>query len=48
VEPGDLVLADGSGVVFLPKEKAAEIVAEARRLADRELAMSKDLDPAFR
>lgn len=39
VRPGDLVLADGSGVVFVPAARAEEVVAEAERLAARERAM---------
>ena len=44
VSPGDLVLADGSGVVFVPAGRAEEIVAKARSLAAREAAMARDLD----
>jgi len=39
VHPQDLVLADGSGVVFLPAGRAAEIVEAAERLAARQDAM---------
>jgi len=39
VYPRDLVLADGSGVVFLPAGQAAEIIAAAERLAARQEAM---------
>jgi len=39
VTPGDLVLADGSGVVFLPADRAAEIIETAERLAARQDAM---------
>jgi 4-hydroxy-4-methyl-2-oxoglutarate aldolase len=40
VSPGDLVIADGSGVVFLPAGKAAEIIAAAEDIAAREAAMT--------
>ena len=39
VKPGDYALADGSGTVFLPAEKAAEIIATAETLAAREADM---------
>lgn len=39
VRPGDLVIADGSGVVFLQHERAEAIVAAAERLAAKEAAM---------
>jgi 4-hydroxy-4-methyl-2-oxoglutarate aldolase len=40
VDPGDLVIADGSGVVFLPASRADEIIAAAERIAAREAAMA--------
>jgi 4-hydroxy-4-methyl-2-oxoglutarate aldolase len=40
VRPGDLVLADGSGVVFLPAEHADGIVHAAEEVAAREKALS--------
>ncbi len=40
VEPGDLVIADGSGVVFLPAQHAERIVRAAEELAAREQALS--------
>lgn len=39
VDPGDLVIADGSGVVFISKDRAEEVIATAERLARREAAM---------
>jgi 4-hydroxy-4-methyl-2-oxoglutarate aldolase len=39
VRPGDLVIADGSGVVFIPEERAEEVIAAAERLAARQAAM---------
>lgn len=43
VRPGDLVLADGSGIVILPAEHAEEIVQLAESLAARESAMAADV-----
>jgi len=40
VHPGDLVIADGSGVVFLPAEHAEAIVSGAEQVAAREQALS--------
>lgn len=40
VAPGDLVLADRSGVVFLPARRAREIAVTAAGLAAREAQMS--------
>ena len=39
VRPGDLVIADGSGAVFIPQERASDVIAVAERLAAREAAM---------
>ena len=40
VEPGDLVIADGSGVVFVPAARALEVIEAAERLADRQARMA--------
>jgi 4-hydroxy-4-methyl-2-oxoglutarate aldolase len=40
VHPGDLVIADGSGVVFLPAEHADRIISAAEEVAAREQALS--------
>jgi len=40
VNPGDLVVADGSGVVFLPATRAAEIIAAAEQIVAKEAAMA--------
>lgn len=40
VRPGDLVVADGSGVVFVQRERGGEVVELAERLARREAAMA--------
>jgi 4-hydroxy-4-methyl-2-oxoglutarate aldolase len=41
VAPGDLVLADSSGVLFLPADKAQEVIAVAEEIAAREQAMAQ-------
>lgn len=43
VSTGDFVIADGSGVVVLPHDRAAEIVATAEGLKDREDALAAQL-----
>lgn len=40
VHPGDLVIADGSGVVFVPRAKEQEVIAQAEALAEREAKMA--------
>jgi regulator of RNase E activity RraA len=40
VNPGDLVLADGSGVVFVDQKRAEDIVAKAEEIAAKEAAMA--------
>lgn len=40
VRPGDLVIADGSGVVFLPRQDAARVIHAAEEVTAREDAMS--------
>ena len=41
VEPGDLVIADSSGVVFIPKDREEEVVAKAEEIAAKEVAMAE-------
>jgi regulator of RNase E activity RraA len=41
VHPGDLVIADGSGVVFIPRAREEEVIAQAEALARREAAMAE-------
>ncbi len=43
VHPGDLVIADGSGVAFVPAARAEAVIEAAERIAAREAAMAKDL-----
>jgi regulator of RNase E activity RraA len=44
VRPGDWVIADGSGVVFLTQEHAEAVVAQAEQLMAREAALVKDIE----
>jgi regulator of RNase E activity RraA len=41
VHPGDLVVADGSGVIIVAQESAEEVIAAGEEIAAREAAMSK-------
>ena len=41
VSPGDLALADGSGVCFLPAARAEEIIKTAEDIAAREAKMKE-------
>ena len=43
IEPGDLVLADGTGLVALPRRKAAEIIERAEAMADDDASAIEDL-----
>jgi 4-hydroxy-4-methyl-2-oxoglutarate aldolase len=40
VHPGDIVMADGSGVVFIPQVKERDVIKEAEALARREAQMA--------
>jgi 4-hydroxy-4-methyl-2-oxoglutarate aldolase len=40
VHPGDIVMADGSGVVFIPQAKERDVIKEAEALARREAQMA--------
>ena len=44
VRPGDWVIADGSGVVFLTQENADAVVTQAEQLMAREAALVKDIE----
>jgi regulator of RNase E activity RraA len=44
VRPGDLVLADGSGVVFVAADKAETIIAAAEEIYAREQLMAAAID----
>jgi 4-hydroxy-4-methyl-2-oxoglutarate aldolase len=41
VSPGDFVIADGSGVVFVASARAGEVLAAAEEIAAREAEMTK-------
>lgn len=41
VMPGDLVLADRNGVVFVPADRAADVITLAERIVARETAMAE-------
>lgn len=43
VHPGDIVIADGSGVVIIPQARAAEVIATASELADQEAKMAAEI-----
>lgn len=40
VDPGDFVVADRNGVVFVPADRVDEVVALAERITEREAAMA--------
>lgn len=44
VAPGDLVLADASGVVFVPLARAEEAIATAETIAAKERLMAAEVD----
>jgi regulator of RNase E activity RraA len=44
VRPGDWVIADGSGVVFLGQENVEAILGQAEQLAAREATLLKDIE----
>jgi 4-hydroxy-4-methyl-2-oxoglutarate aldolase len=43
VHPGDFVIADGSGVVFIPRGKEVEVIREAEAVAQREARMAEGI-----
>lgn len=43
VNPGDIVIGDADGVVVVPREKAAEVIARASQAQRREEAYKKEL-----
>ncbi len=45
--PGDLVLADGSGIIIIPKEKEAEAVAAAEAIYAKEQEMAAGIRQGY-
>jgi 4-hydroxy-4-methyl-2-oxoglutarate aldolase len=43
VHPGDFVIADGSGVVIVPQEKAQDVITEAAAIAGQEARMAAEI-----
>lgn len=43
VHPGDLTIADGSGVVFVPREKEREVIQEAETIFQQEARMAQGI-----
>lgn len=43
VHPGDLLIADGSGIVFIPRAKEEEVVKEAELVAATEARMAEGI-----
>ena len=48
VAEGDLVIADDSGVVFVPADRAEEVLAAAEAIVEREAAISADIRAGIR
>ena len=44
VHPGDWVIADGSGVVFVSQQHIADVLTQAEQLVAREAALLKDIE----
>ncbi len=44
VAPGDLVLADSAGVVFVPREHAAAVLNEARRIEEKDVKAERAIN----
>ena len=47
VRPGDLVIADGSGVVIIPKEKEQQVVEAAEAIFQKEAEMAAGIRKGF-
>jgi len=41
VRPGDLVIADGNGIAFIPRSRAEEVIAAAERIVRKETLMAE-------
>jgi regulator of RNase E activity RraA len=48
VSGGDLVIADDSGVVFVPADRAEEVLAAGEAVVEREAAISADIRAGVR
>jgi len=44
VKPGDIILGDDTGVVVIPREKAAEALAVAKQIAEKEELIIKGME----
>jgi 4-hydroxy-4-methyl-2-oxoglutarate aldolase len=44
VHPGDVILADDDGVVVVPREKAADVLAKSKAREDKEAGVRKRLE----
>lgn len=44
VSPGDVVVADETGVVFVPREHAHQVLATAQAVATREAGIAQDIE----
>lgn len=44
VSPGDIVLADGSGIVFVPQDRADEVITKAEEIAAKEADMARAVE----
>jgi regulator of RNase E activity RraA len=44
VNPGDLVLADETGVCFIPRQRAGEVLERARRIAANEVTRTAKIN----
>jgi regulator of RNase E activity RraA len=45
--PGDLVLADGSGIVIVPREKEGEVIAAAEAIYQKEQEMAEGIRKGY-
>jgi regulator of RNase E activity RraA len=43
VRPGDIVMADITGVVFIPQERLEDVIVKGEALLEKETAMCKDI-----
>ena len=43
VSPGDFVIADGTGLVFVPHKNAKKVIEKAEQITNHEKLMSKDV-----